>query len=100
MGKKLGPVPAVKLTLAPPEKLKSPEQVAADILTDIRQLEPEQQNQVVNIVLLEIGTDRSKTLQQFREGQERAAKNLDVFVTQAVSFEKALCELLDRKAKG
>lgn len=76
---------------APGTKVKSIEAIAADVLAVIRQAEPEQQNELVKIILVEIGMDRSKTLQQFREGQDRAAKNLEVFVEQATHFEKILC---------
>jgi hypothetical protein len=76
---------------APAAKVKSVEEVAADILAVIRQAEPEKQNEMVKIILVEIGMDRSKTLQQFREGADMAAKNLDVFVEQATHFEKILC---------
>lgn len=75
---------------APAAKVKSVEEIAADVLAVIRQAEPEQQNELVKIILVEIGMDRSKTLQQFREGQDRAAKNLEDFVSQAVYFEKLL----------
>jgi hypothetical protein len=87
-------LPNFKHTPSPPAAktaVKSVEEIAADILAIIRQSEPEQQNEIVKIILVEIGMDRSKTLQLFREGQDRASKNLDEFVTQATYFEKLLC---------
>lgn len=88
---------------APAAKVKSVDETATDILAVIRQAEPEQQNELVKIILVQIGMDRSKTLQKYREGQDRAAKNLDVFVEQATHFEKILCaarEEYDRQQHG
>lgn len=75
----------------------STEQTTAEVLTSIRQLEPEQQNEVVKAILKEIAIDRYNSLRQYQEAADRADKNRNVFMYNAIDLEKVLAESMERK---
>jgi hypothetical protein len=76
---------------------KSTEQAAGDILSSIRQMEPEDQNEVIKTVLKELAIDRHNSVRQYREAADRAGKNMDVFMYNAIGLEKIMAEVNERK---
>jgi hypothetical protein len=83
--------------ILPKNAEKSTEQTAGEVLTAIRQLEPEEQNEVVKAVLKELAIDRYNSVRQFREAADRAGKNMDVFMYNTVGLEKIMAESMERK---
>lgn len=63
-----------------------------DILAFIRQLQPEFQNEVVSKILEELAKDRYLSAKSMREESDRASKNLETFMTNAIGLEKILAE--------
>jgi hypothetical protein len=79
------------------KKANPAEQTAGEILTAIRQLEPENQNEVIKTVLKELAIDRHNSVRQCRDAADRASKNMDVFMYNAIGLEKVMAEANDRK---
>jgi hypothetical protein len=72
------------------------EQAASDILALIRRLEPEQQNDVVKTILKELAIDRRTSLRAYDEARDRAAKNMEVFMYNALGLEKTMAEIAEK----
>jgi hypothetical protein len=97
MKKKTNEIPDSKRTPPAPIPANSAEDTAANVLTAIRQLEPEAQNEVVLIVLKELAIDRHNAVRQLNEAADRAGKNMNVFMYNAVGLEKIMAEKIERK---
>jgi hypothetical protein len=87
-------IPDIKITIPEPKnEIRTQEQVTIEVLTSVRQLEPEQQNEVVKTVLTELAADRFNSAKAARDASDRAGKNVEVFMHNAVYLEKMLSEL-------
>jgi hypothetical protein len=98
MKKKQNGIPDFKHTPEPPKnEAPTTEQTTTEVLTVIRQLETEQQNEVIKAVLTELAIDRHNTVRKLNEAADRAGKNMNVFMYNAVGLEKVIAEALDKK---
>lgn len=83
-----------------PEEAKifspSPMDTAAELLTSIRQLEPEDQNEVVKTILKELAIDRTNSVKTYNEARDRASKNMEVFMYNAIGLDKAMAEIAEK----
>jgi hypothetical protein len=98
MKRKSNDIPDIKyITAEPKNETLSTNAVAGQVLTAIRQLEPEEQNEVVKTVLKELAIDRHNSVRQYNEAADRASKNMNVFMYNAVGLEKIMAEAIERK---
>jgi hypothetical protein len=81
----------------PANKAKTGVQIISEILATIRQLEPEDQNEVVKTLLSELAYDRHNSVRQLNEASARAAKSLADFVCYAQGIEKLLAMKMEEK---
>lgn len=95
---KINNLPDFKHTPAAPEVFKknTPEETASELLTSIRQHEPEEQNAIVITILKELATDRWNAVRSSREATMRAEKSADVFFTSSRSMEEIVKEMQSR----
>ena len=82
MKRKINNIPDFKHTPEAPVKneVKSIDQTAIDVLSVVRRLEPEDQNEVVKLVLKELAIDRVNTMKSNRDASIRAEKNAEMFL--------------------
>lgn len=96
--RKKNAIPECKLVIdAPACKPMSIEQASAAVLTTIRQLEPEDQNEVIKTVLSELAVDRHNSVRSYQEGHNRATKSMDTFMTYAMGIEKLFAMAMEKK---
>lgn len=75
---------------------EKPADVTAGILEMLRQLQPEQQNEIIKDVLREVAIDRSNRLTVARADLARAETDLNNLVIYSGNFEKMLCEAVEK----
>lgn len=94
MKRKTNNIPDINYIPVDPEVLKknTAEETAAEVLTAIRQHEPEEQNNIVATLLKEIAIDRQNSVQQYNNARDRACKNHDEFMMFALGLEKILAQ--------
>lgn len=99
MKRKVNEIPDIKINIPAPEvlKAKNAEQTTIEVLMAIRQLEPEQQNDVVKTILKELAIDRHNSVRQYKEAASKANENMDVFMYNAIGLEKILAEESNKK---
>lgn len=78
-------------------KAITPDQTTANILSAVRQLEPEDQNEVIKAVLSELAVDRHTKVREFNEASARAAKSMDTFMCYAMGIEKLLASEMEKR---
>lgn len=77
-------------------KSKHPTETANEVLAAIRQLEPEQQNDVIKMILAEIAVDRHNSVKSLNEAAAKARECMDVFMTYAMGIEKLLASAIEK----
>lgn len=93
MKRKANNLPTVNYIHQPEKvKKKSADETAAEVLTFIRQHEPEEQNQIVAALLKEMAIDRWGSVKSNRDAAMRAEKNADVFFSLSHSIQEAAKE--------
>lgn len=73
-------------------KPQTAEQATGDILTTIRQFEPEEQNAIVSHLLKELVTDRFNSVKSTNGARDRAAKNAELFMMATRDVDVAIKE--------
>lgn len=76
----------------PPSPVVTTEGALTDVLTIIKQFQPEFQNELISKILEELAKDRYHSAKVMREEADRAARNLETFMTNAIGLEKILAE--------
>lgn len=83
------------------DKAPSLAEVVQGILTQIRQHEPEQQNEIVSAIIKQLSIDRFNKAEEATQVRQRAQRNLEDFVVNNPSAERWFKEFeANKQTKG